>query len=91
MPKFGYGTLLKTNPYNNRILLVPFSPLVTLSERSSVNTLYTYKEKKNVYQIYEQSAELSKLQKLNEIVQKELGHAFLSKVEEGKIALTAKK
>ena len=91
MPEFGYGTLLKPNPYNNRVLPVPFSPFVTLSEWSSINTLYTYKEKKNVYQIYEQSAEPYKLQKLNEIVQKELGHAFLSKVEEGKIALTTKK
>lgn len=89
MPELGYGTLLKPNPYNGRVLPVPFSPFVALSEWSSVNTLYTYKEKKSVAQLYEQSAEPSKMQKLNEIVQKELGHTLLDKVEESKIALTS--
>lgn len=88
MPDFGYGTLLKANPYNGRILPVPFSPYTTLSEWSSVNNLYTYKEKKNISQIYEQSAEPNKLRKLKEIVQKELGHTLLNKVEESKILLS---
>lgn len=88
MPDMGYGTLLKANPYNGRILPVPFSPYTTLSEWSSVNNLYTYKEKKNIKQIYEQSAEPDKVYKLNEVVQKELGHTLLNKVEESKILLS---
>lgn len=46
MPGLGYGTMLKPNPYNGRILPVPFSPYVTLSEWSNINSLYAYKEKK---------------------------------------------
>ena len=88
MPEFGYGTLLKPNPYNGRILPIPFTPYTTLSEWSSVNSLYTYKEKKNISQIYEQAEEKDKVQKLNEIVQKELGHTLLNKIEECKISLT---
>lgn len=88
MPEFGYGTLLKPNPYNRRILPIPFTPYTTLSEWSSVNSLYTYKEKKNISQIYEQAEEKDKVQKLNEIVQKELGHTLLNKIEECKISLT---
>ena len=88
MPEFGYGTLLKPNPYNGRILPIPFTPYTTLSEWSSINSLYTYKEKKNISQIYEQAEEKDKVQKLNEIVQKELGHTLLNKIEECKISLT---
>ena len=88
MSEFGYGTLLKPNPYNGRILPIPFTPYTTLSEWSSVNSLYTYKEKKNISQIYEQAEEKDKVQKLNEIVQKELGHTLLNKIEECKISLT---
>ena len=88
MPEFGYGTMLKPNPYNGRILPVPFTPYTMLSEWSSINNLYTYKEKKNIEKIYEESAEPQKVGVLREIVRRELGHTLLNNIENGKIALT---
>ena len=88
MPELGYGTMLKPNPYNNRILPVPFTPYTMLAEWSSINNLYTYKEKKNIDKIYEESAVPEKVGILREVVQRELGHTLLNKIENGKIALT---
>lgn len=91
MPGLGYGTMLKPNPYNGRILPVPFSPYVTLSEWSSINSLYAYKEKEAVRKLYEESAEPDKVGVLYEIIKKELGHTFLNKVEKAKIELSDNK
>ncbi len=88
MPELGYGTMLKPNPYNGRILPVPFGPYMTLSEWSSINTLYTYKAKKEIQKIYEESSEPQKVRILWETVQKELGHTLLNDVEISKIALS---
>ena len=88
MPELGYGTMLKPNPYNGRILPVPFGPYMTLSEWSSINTLYTYKAKKEIQKIYEESSEPQKVRILWETVQKELGHTLLNNVEISKIALS---
>lgn len=90
MPNLGYGSLLKPNPYNGRILPVPFSPYAMLSEWSSINNLYTYKGKKNIEKIYEESAEPQKVGVLLEVVKKELGHTLLNNIENCKIALTNK-
>lgn len=88
MPRFGYGTQLKPNVYNDRVLPVPSSPYILLSEWSSINTLYTYKERKNIQYILENAAEPEKIENLYEIVTKELGHILLNNIEETKIALT---
>lgn len=73
MPGLGYGTMLKPNPYNGRILPVPFSPYVTLSEWSSINSLYAYKEKEAVRKLYEESAEPDKVGVLYENYKKRIG------------------
>ncbi len=91
MPQFGYGTQLKPDSYTNRILPVPLSPYIMLSEWSSVNTLYTYKEQKSVEQIYKNAAEPEKVVNLYETVQKELGHRLLNNIEKSKIWLTEQK
>lgn len=88
MPELGYGTMLKPNPYNGRILPVPFTPYTMLSEWSSINNLYIYKEKKKVEKIYEESSEPEKVGVLREIIKRELGHTLLNNIEKGKIALT---
>jgi hypothetical chaperone protein len=62
-----------------------------LSEWSSINYLYTYKEKKNIQEIYNRSAEPQKVVNLYETVQKELGHTLLNKIEECKISLSNNK
>lgn len=88
MPEFGYGTLLMPDDYTGRVLPVPSSPYIMLSEWSSINNLYTYKERKNILQIYERAEEQEKVKRLYEVVEKELGHTLLNKVEECKIALS---
>ena len=90
MPSLGYGTYLKPDAYTKRILPVPFSPYIALSEWSSINSLYTYLEQKNIKQLYESSAEPQKLANLYEIVVKELGHILLNRVECCKIDLSQK-
>ena len=87
MPSFGYGTYLKPDDYTNRILPIPFSPFVTLSEWSSINNLYTHISQKEIKQIYEHSAEQDKVINLYEIVKKELGHILLNQIENCKIML----
>ncbi len=88
MPKLGYGTMLKAELYNGRILPIPSTPYVMLSEWSSINSLYTYKEKKNIERIYEESEEPKKVGILREVVKRELGHTLLNCIEQGKISLT---
>ena len=90
MPEFGYKTMLKPDDYTDRVLPVPFQPYTMLSEWSSINYLYTYKEKKNIENIYNRSAEPQKVINLYETVQKELGHTLLNKIEECKISLSDK-
>ncbi len=90
MPDFGYGTLQLPNPYTKRVLPVPNQPYVMLSEWSSINSLYTYKEQKNIKEIYESSATPQKVINLYEVATKELGHHVLNKVEEAKIILSKK-
>ena len=90
MPSFGYNTMLKPDEYTSRVLPVPFQPYSMLSEWSNINILYTYKEKKNIEYIYKHSAEPQKVINLYDIVQKELGHTLLNKVEENKILLSSK-
>ncbi len=89
MPEFGYGSMLKPDVYTGRVLPVPSSPYIMLSEWSSVNNLYIYKEQNNIRKIYEQAAEPQKVRNLYEVVHKELGHTLLNKIEERKIALTS--
>ena len=91
MPEFGYKTMLKPDDYTHRVLPVPFQPYTMLSEWSSINYLYTYKEKKNIQEIYNRSAEPQKVVNLYETVQKELGHTLLNKIEECKISLSNNK
>ena len=88
MKNFGYKTLLRPDEYTGRVLPIPFQPYVMLSEWSSINSLYTYSAKKNIKQIYERAEEISKVANLYEIVEKELGHTLLNKVEESKINLS---
>ena len=90
MPSFGYGTYLKPDAYTKQILPIPFSPYVTLSEWSSINSLYTYSEQKNIKHIYENSAEPQKVANLYEVVRKELGHTLLNHIENCKIELSSK-
>ncbi len=91
MPEFGYGTQLKPDTYTGRILPIPLFPYIMLSQWSSINSLYTYKEQKNVEQIYKRAAEPRKVANLYETVQKELGHKLLDNIEKSKIALTEQK
>lgn len=88
MPSFGYKTMLKPDDYTSRVLPVPFQPYTMLSEWSSINYLYTYKEKKSIEEIYNRCSEPQKVINLYETVQKELGHTLLNKIEECKISLS---
>ena len=88
MPYFGYETLQKPNPYTNRVLPIPNQPYVMLSEWSSINSLYKYKEQKNIKEIYENAEETEKVINLYEIVSKELGHTLLNQIESTKIHLS---
>ncbi len=90
MPEFGYKTLLKPDEYTGRILPVPNQPYVELSEWSSINSLYTYSSKKNIKQIYNNSAEPQKVVNLYNTIREELGHTLLNKIEECKIELSNK-
>jgi len=90
MPELGYGTLLKPDEYTKQVLPVPSSPYVTLSEWSNINNLYTYREEKNITQIYKKAAVPEKVRGLYEIVKKEQGHVMLNQVEKTKIALSRK-
>lgn len=91
MPQFGYGTQLKPDSYTNRILPIPLSPYIMLSEWSSVNSLYTYKEQKNIERIYKCAAEPEKVINLYEVVRKEAGHKLLNIIESAKIDLSEQK
>lgn len=91
MPHFGYKTLLKPDSYTQKILPVPHQPYVMLSQWSSINSLYTYKEQKNIKEIYNNCASQDKVINLYETVHKELGHTLLNKVEESKISLSRHK
>lgn len=89
MPEFGYGSLLLPDDYTKRILPVPSSPYIMLSEWSSINSLYTYKERKNISQICAKAEDAQKLKRLQNVVNKELGHILLKKVEDCKILLSS--
>lgn len=88
MPEFGYGSFLLPDDYTGRILPVPYSPYIMLSEWSSINNLYTYKERRNISQIYDRAEDRGKIKRLHDVINKELGHTLLNKVEECKILLS---
>ena len=83
MPELGMYTT-----YGDKNLFVPTSQYFDLSEWSSVNNLYSYKNFRIVREVLLQAHQPDKYQNLLELMEKERGHNFLSVVEQAKIALT---
>lgn len=83
MPELGmYST------YGDKRLFVPTSQYFELSEWSSVNSLYSYANKRIMQEVLTTAHNPQKYARLLEVAEKEKGHNLLSLVEEAKIALT---
>ncbi|MDL2296129.1 Hsp70 family protein [Lachnospiraceae bacterium OttesenSCG-928-E19] len=90
MPEFGYGSGLRIGANNDQVLAMPNTPYIDLSTWSSVNDLYSYKTLNNIKTWLMQSVAPEKLNRLHEIIIKELGHDNLDLVEQAKIYLSDK-
>jgi hypothetical chaperone protein len=83
MPEIGYKTT-----YGEKRLEVPLKPYHDLAEWSKVNFLYTTKVISQTRQIFYQSHDKTRYQRMLKVLEKEMGHTLLSSIEETKIALT---
>lgn len=90
MPEFGFGTLSGGKSAHDKVLPLSTIPYHTLSEWSSVNSMYAPKEiifaKKMLYA----AQEPEKVGRFVELLENECGHSLLAAVEQAKIGLTDK-
>ena len=90
MPEFGFGTLGGGKSKYDKILPLATAPYRTLSEWSSVNSMYVPKEINYVKKMLYNAQEPEKVKRLLELVESETGHTLLAAVEQTKIMLTNK-
>lgn len=90
MPEFGMGTTFGGQTKFDKELPVPNSHYFEMSEWSSINNLYNYKNKKEIETILAKSNSYKKYERLSEIVENEKIHELLSQIEQTKIDLTSK-
>lgn len=88
MPELGQGSLCRNKIRPDETMSVPNAQFFDLSEWSSINSLYSYASVSEVRKTLMQSLEPKKYGRLLEIMEKELGHKLLNRVEETKINLT---
>ena len=90
MPEFGFGTLSGGKSAHDKVLPLSTMPYHTLSEWSSVNSMYAPKEIIFVKKMLYAAQEPEKVGRLVELIENECGHSLLAAVEQAKIALTDK-
>lgn len=90
MPEFGFGTLGGGKSKHDKILPLATMPYHTLSEWSSVNSMYVPKEINFAKKMLYNAQEPEKVRRLVELLEKESGHTLLTAVEQTKIQLTDK-
>lgn len=83
MPELGFRST-----YGDKHLPVPLKYYYDLAEWSKVNSLYTPKNRMQIYQYLGQSHDPERLSRLLNLIDQESGHLLLGAVEEAKIALT---
>ena len=88
MPEFGFGTLGGGKSKYDKILPLATMPYHTLSEWSSVNSMYVPKEINFAKKMLYNAQEPEKVKRLVELLEKENGHTLLTAVEQTKIQLT---
>ncbi len=88
MPEFGFGTLGGGKSKYDKILPLATMPYYTLSEWSSVNSMYIPKEINFAKKMLYNAQEPEKVKRLVELLEKENGHTLLTAVEQTKIQLT---
>lgn len=84
MPLLGMGSL-----WGAKGLDFPLTPFFDLSELSKIQCMYTRKYKRDLSELIKQSIQKNLTQRLQFIVEEELGHTLMSSVEESKIKLSA--
>lgn len=85
MPEFGMGTT-----YGERSLTVPNHLYFSLSEWSSINGEYNYKNLNFVKKILAQSNDKERYGRLYELLDRQIAHSLLATVEATKMYLTEK-
>lgn len=85
MPEFGMGTT-----YSERSLSVPTHLYFSLSEWSSINSEYNYKNLNMVKKILAQSNDKERYSRLYELIDRQTAHTLLTAVEATKMRLTEK-
>ena len=90
MPEFGFGGIGGGKAKYEKVLPLPTAIYRDLAEWSKINTLYVPQEINLAKKMLLAAHEPEKVKRLLEILQNELGHTFLTAVEQTKIALTEK-
>lgn len=88
MPIFGYGTQQGGQSKYDKIIDLPTVPFRTMSEWSSINSMYNYKELNFAKKMLFNSLEKEKLRRFVELIEKEKGYSLLTAVEKTKMRLT---
>lgn len=88
MPEFGFGTLGGGKSKYDQVLPLATAPYFTLSEWSSVNSMYVPKEINFAKKMLYAAQEPDKVKRLVEILENETAHTLLAAVEQTKIMLT---
>lgn len=90
MPTFGYGSLQGGKTKYDKIISLPTAPFHMMSEWSSINSMYTYKELNFAKKMLFNAVDQEKVGRFVELIEKELGYLLLNVVENTKIELTTK-
>jgi len=89
MPEFGMGTEYNSGTLAQpKYLPVPTTYFFDLSEWSHVNSLYTYKNINMANRYWNGAGRDEKLGRLVEVMERQLGHKVLTRIEDAKIALS---
>ncbi|MBL6986892.1 MAG: Hsp70 family protein [Methylobacter sp.] len=84
MPLLGLGSL-----WGSKGLGFPLTPFFDLSELSKIQYMYTQKYKRDLRGLIGQANDKALTRRLLTIVEEELGHTLMSRVEESKIQLSS--
>jgi hypothetical chaperone protein len=84
MPLLGMGST-----WGAKGLDFPRTPFFDLAELSKIQCMYTRKYKRDLFALISQSTDKTLTQRLQFIVQEELGHSLMARVEASKIKLSA--
>jgi len=83
MPLLGMGSL-----WGTKGLSFPLTPFFDLAELSKIQCMYTRKYKRDLTELIKQSTNKTLTQRLQFIVEEELGHSLMASAEDSKINLS---